>query len=244
MTYEGTVEGGKLKGKGKDERGGFSFEAALQGGAKTGPEAICGEWKMTVTMLAREIVDKLVISKNDDGSLAGKWVSERGENTISDMKFEGGKLTFTRKSKFGQRERQFTYEGTLEGNQIKGVFKSERGETATTGTRVAPSKKADLSVVGKWELTTTSERGTQTRILTIKEDMSGTYQMRDREVPIKDLKLEGNKMSFRIEQTSGEREIKMEFTGELDGTTLKGQFTTPRGTRQVTGKKVTLEAKP
>jgi hypothetical protein len=74
--------------------------------------------------------------------------------------------------------------------------------------------------------------------------MSGTYQMRNGQVPIKDLKVEGNKMSFRIEENMDQREIKMEFTGELEGTTLKGKFTTSRGTREVTGKKVTAEVKP
>jgi len=139
-TYEGTVEGGKITGKGQGQWGDFTFEGTLQGEAKTGAEAIAGEWQMNVTTPAREFVEKLIITKNADGTLAGEWKAQRGENTISDIKFEGGKLTFTRTSKFGDREFTSTFEGTVEGDNIKGVFKSERGEREAIATRVTAAK--------------------------------------------------------------------------------------------------------
>ena len=58
--------------------------------------AIVGEWQMNLNMPARENIDKLTITKNADGTLAGKWEGRRGESKISNMKFEGGKLTFIR----------------------------------------------------------------------------------------------------------------------------------------------------
>jgi hypothetical protein len=87
-----------------------------------------------------EIVEKLTITKNADGTLAGKWEAKRGENTISDVKFEASKLMFTRTSKFGDREFTMTFEGTVEGNNIKGVFKGERGEREANATRVTSAK--------------------------------------------------------------------------------------------------------
>jgi len=77
---------------------------------------------------------------NADGTLAGKWEGRRGESTISDVKFEAGKLTFTRTSKFGNRESTSTFEGTVEGDNIKGVFKSERGEREANATRITSAK--------------------------------------------------------------------------------------------------------
>ncbi len=139
-TYEGTVEGANLTGKGTGRWGEFTFEGTLQGEAKTGADAIVGEWQIDVTIPAREIVDKLIITKNKDGTLAGKWEGQRGESTISDVKFETGKLTFTRNTKFGDREFTSTYEGTVEGDQIKGAFTSERGEREANATRVKSAK--------------------------------------------------------------------------------------------------------
>ena len=126
-TYEGTVEAGKIKGTGKGQFGEVAFDGTLQGEAKTGADAIVGEWQMNVNMPARDNVEKLTVTKNADGTLAGKWVGQRGESKISNMKFEGGKLTFIRTSEFGGQIRDSEFEGTVEGDAIKGVFKSDRG---------------------------------------------------------------------------------------------------------------------
>jgi hypothetical protein len=139
-TYEGTVTGGKITGKGQGQRGDFTFEGTLQGEPKTGADAIAGEWQMNVMMPAREIVEKLTITKNADGTLAGKWEGRRGESTISDVKFEAGKLTFTRISRFGDRESTSTFAGTVEGDNIKGVFSSERGDREANATRVTAAR--------------------------------------------------------------------------------------------------------
>ena len=138
--YEGALEGGKLKGTGKGQFGEFAFDGTLQGEAKTGADAIVGEWQMNVNMPARDNVEKLTITKNADGTLAGKWVGQRGESTISNLKFEAGKLTFTRASNFGGREMTSTFEGTVEGDQIKGKFSSDRGDREANATRVGAAK--------------------------------------------------------------------------------------------------------
>jgi hypothetical protein len=142
-TYEGTVEGGKITGKSQGQFGESTFEGTLQGEAKAGADAIVGEWQMNVNVPAREVSEKLTITKNADGTLAGKWEGRRGESTISDLKFDAGKLTFTRTMKFGDREMSSTYEGTVEGDTIKGVFKSERGDREANATRVKSVKPAE-----------------------------------------------------------------------------------------------------
>jgi hypothetical protein len=140
-TYEGTVDGTKITGKGKTQFGELTFEGTLQGEAKKGADVIAGEWQMSVNMPARENVEKLTITKNADGSLAGKWTGQRGESKISNMKFEGGKLTFIRTSEFGGQIRDSEFEGTVEGDAIKGAFKSDRGNRDANATRVVSAAK-------------------------------------------------------------------------------------------------------
>lgn len=137
-TYEGTVENGKITGKGQGRFGEFNFEGTLQGEPKTGADAIVGDWQIDVTIPSREIVDKLIITKNEDGKLAGKWISQRGEGTVSNLKFEGGKLTFDLTTTFGDREFTRTFEGTV--STIKGAFTGGRGEREATATRVTAPK--------------------------------------------------------------------------------------------------------
>lgn len=139
-TYEGAVEAGKIKGTGRGQFGEFTFDGTLQGETKTGADAIVGEWQMNVNMPVRENVEKLTITKNADGTLAGKWEGRRGESKISNMKFEGGKLTFIRASDFGGRIVESEFEGTVEGDSIKGVFKSDRGNRDANATRIGATK--------------------------------------------------------------------------------------------------------
>ena len=103
---------------------------------------------------------------------------------------------------------------------------------------LATETRKASALVGVWELTTVSSRGTRTRTLTIKEDLTGTYQSRNRETPITELKIEGDQVSFKVQRKFREREFTMEFKGTLDGKMLNGQWITPRGSRDVTGKKV------
>ncbi len=58
---------------------------------------ITGEWEMTVEFGGRPSYATLTISKNADGTLAGKW----GSNELSNVKFQDGKLTFARTVRFG-----------------------------------------------------------------------------------------------------------------------------------------------
>ena len=96
----------------------------------------------------------------------------------------------------------------------------------------------DSKIAGTWELTTESSRGTRTRTLTINEDFTGSYQGRNREFPVTDLKLEGDQLSFTIQMKWQDREFTMDFKGTVDGDSIKGAWTTSRGVREVTGKKI------
>ncbi|MGA2070418.1 MAG: hypothetical protein ABSG97_03640 [Sedimentisphaerales bacterium] len=136
-SYEGTLENGKLKGTAKGQWGEFSFEGT-RGQAKGQADPIVGEWQMNIMIPAREIVEKLTITQNQDGTLAGKWEAARGgENTISNLKFAEGKLTFTRTSKMGGNDFSMTFQGTVTGDTIKGSFSSDFGDREITASRAA-----------------------------------------------------------------------------------------------------------
>jgi hypothetical protein len=135
-TYEGTLANGKLKGTSKSQFGEATFEGTLNGAAKEDP--FVGEWQINITIPEREIVDKMSITQNQDGALAGKWEGMRGAETIiSNMKFDAGKLTFTRSSKMGGMDFTSTFEGTVTGDTIKGKFVSDFGERETNAVRAA-----------------------------------------------------------------------------------------------------------
>ncbi len=234
MTYNGTLKDGKLLGLLSSDRG----ESPANGARKKPMCPALGQWDISYRIGERDVTGKLVVSEKADGTLDGKWVSERGGSEISNVKFQNGKLTFNRKSTFNERTFESTFDGTVKGNELAGAFKGERGEMAATGKRIG------APLVGKWELTSTSDRGTRTSTLTVNGDLSGRYESFGGEIPIQDLKLEGNQVTFAVEMGFGDRTFKLDFKGTLDGNALKGQMTSERGTSEIAGKKLAVAAAP
>ena len=218
----------------------------LFAGVSAAAERLVGDWEIKVTFNEREMVSTLSITQEKEGNYAGTWKSQWGETAVDDIKFEDGKVSFTRTSKYNEREFKSTYEGTIKGDTLTGKIKSERGEIEANGVRVKSA------VFGKWEFESRGRRGQQDgqerppqkRILTLNEDMTGTYEMRESEVAIKDMKVEGNTVSFKIEMSFGERSFTMEFKGTAEGDELNGEFITSRGSREAKGKRVGAKAKP
>ncbi len=226
--YTGTLKDGKIIGIMSSDRGEYAAD-----GARVKPKSpALGQWDMQYQVGDRDITGRLAISQRSDGTLEGKWISDRGEHTISNVKFQNGKLTFDRTSTFGDRQWESSFEGTVAGDKLTGVFKSQRGEIPAGGERFG------APVIGKWELTTTSDRGTRTRTLTIYADLTGRYESFGTEIPIKDLKLEGNQMTFAAEAGFGDQAFTMDFKAEIKGKALAGTVTSPRGTSEVSGKKL------
>ena len=129
-----------------------------------------------------------------------------------------------------------TFEGTVAGDKLTGVSKNDQFEVAVAG------KRFGGALIGRWELTTTTDQGTRTSALIVRGDLSGRYESFGGEIPVKDLKLEGNQVSFKVMMGFGDQAQEREFKGTLDGKNLKGQMTAQNGTREVTGKKI--EAAP
>ena len=201
-----------------------------------------GHWDINFSVADMDINAKLVISRTKEGSFEGKWTEEMGKHKISDVKFEDGKLTFTRKSKVEDMEFENTYEGTIKENTLTGKLKAgDMGEWEANGKRIGQE------LIGTWELTTTnSDFGTRTNMMVIEPNMTGYYESFGGEIPTKNLKLEGNQVTFKLEMGWGDRTFELDFKGKLDGKTIKGQMNSDRGTSDVTGKKIEkkVEKKP
>src|SRR4030095_6647232 len=154
MNYEGTLKDGVITGSVSSDRGSFAANASR----KKPRSPILGRWDFKYTVGDREISATLAVSEAAVGAgLEGKWTSSFGEHTVSNVKFEGNKLTLSRKSKFPDRELESTYEGTLAGNKLTGTIKSDLGEIP------ASAERAGGNLIGKWELKASSDRGPRTR---------------------------------------------------------------------------------
>jgi len=233
MNYTGTLKDGKLAGTLSSDRG----DMAANGARKKPKSPVLGQWDIKFSVMDREIAPRLVISEKPDGTLACQWTKEDGEHVVSNVKFQDGKLTLTRKSKIQDMDEfETTYEGTVKGNELTGVLKGQMGDLPANGQRVG------AALIGKWDLATTSDFGPSTGRMMVDGDLTGTYEFFGGELPMKDLKLEGDQLTFKVEMGFGDQTFQMDFKGKLDGKTLKGQMNSERGTSEVTGKKIEATA--
>jgi len=222
--FIGTVEKGELAGVLSSDSG----EIATEGKRLRRMPLILGSWDMTLTMGDREFKTVLVVSADKEKKLQAEWQSQWGEHEISDVQFKDGKLTFSRVSKFGDRDWETTYEGALKGHTLTGKFSSQQGEINADGKRVG------AALVGKWDLTMTSEQGTRKQRLTVLPDLSARFGA----LPIKKIGLEDGKVSFEMSLPFGDNEYEISLEGKLDAGKMTGKFTSSQGTSEVTGIKI------
>jgi hypothetical protein len=234
MDYAGTLKDGKITGQFSTGNGEFS----ANGARKKPLSPAVGQWDMQYQIGDRDVTGRLAVSQKPDGSLEGKWTSQRGESTISNLKTQENKLTFDRTSSFNGNEFKSSFDGTVQGNKLAGVFKSERGEIQAAGQRFG------AALIGEWELTVKTDNGTFPGRLVVYPDLTGRYELFGGEIPLKTLKFEGNDLTYTLEVSFGDQVSEISFKGKVDGTNLKGQSNSAWGASEITGKKADTAGSP
>jgi hypothetical protein len=222
--FNGAIQRGKLSGTLSNDRGEFE----VKGKRLRRMPMVMGNWEMKFKVGERDITTTLVVKADEAGKPIAEWQSQWGEHQITDVTFKKSKLTFQRKSKIQDQEWESTFEGTVKGQKLSGVIKTQWGDVTAEGTRIG------AALVGQWELDITTENGSRKQLLRINPDLSAMYGP----MAIKKVNLDENKVAFKTELQFGERKIEIGFTGQLDGRKLSGELTSSRGSQQVTGKKI------
>ncbi|NQV33244.1 MAG: hypothetical protein HQ515_11160 [Phycisphaeraceae bacterium] len=222
--FSGTIADGVLTGTMSGAR-----EYELKGKRAPRMSRAAGQWEMKYSRGEREMTSMLIIKADAEGNLSAEMPSDRVQNTISDLKLENrSDLSFKRAIKVQDREFETTFTGTLERNEITGTFKSERGDMPATATR----KGADL--IGTWNLDLSSENRERKQRLVINPDLTALYGS----MPVKVVKLEDGKVSFKIVMEFGQNTFEMDFAATLADSKLTGELVSSRSTQKVTGSKV------
>jgi len=222
--FKGTIKEGKLSGTLSSDRGEFK----LQGKRSPRVPRAVGSWAMKYNIGDREITSTLVIKADKEGNLTAQWQGRRSKSEITDLQYERGRLTFKRKSTYQDRQLESTFEGTIRGDTLSGVMKSERGEITVEG------KLIGAPLIGTWNLEVTSERGTRKQRLRVNPDMSGLYGA----IPIKKINLEDGQVDFLVVLEFGDQSFEIRFEGKLDDSKLTGELTSSRGSQKIKGTKV------
>jgi hypothetical protein len=95
-------------------------------------DAIVGDWGMETDFQGQLIPATMKLSVKD-GKLTGVWISMNQEMKLTDLEFDGKKLTFART--MGRGGQTIHFEGTVRGDEITGKYRSPMAELKCTGKR-------------------------------------------------------------------------------------------------------------
>jgi hypothetical protein len=229
-TYDGVVTGDKITGTIKSDRGEFPANAERLGAA------LIGKWDLTTTSQERGPRPGMLVVFPD---LSGRYETFGGEIPVKEIQLDGNNVAFSVEAGFGDQSFTLDFKAKIDGKSLTGEVVSPRGSRAVTGKKVEAPAPEPSPIVGTWELTREGRDGQRTAKLVIKEDMTASYAHGPDAAPVSvaDLRFEGGELSFKVTVKRGERDVALEFKGKVEGTALKGQLTTPRGMREVKGKK-------
>jgi hypothetical protein len=104
-----------------------------------------------------------------------------------------------------------------------------------------PMQAQDADIAGKWESIRETQRGTMTSTFTFEVDgakLTGTVGSQRGDSDISDGTIEGNKISFKMVLTMGDRTIELVYSGTVEGDTITGTMRTPRGEQPWTAKRI------
>ena len=228
QVYEGNFTGTLVKGVLSGVLSNYEGEIRTEGKRIKRMPMVIGSWNMTMKVGDREFNTVLVVSLDKEKKLQAEWQSQWGEHEISDVQFKEGKLMFSRVSKFNDREWNTTYEGIVKGQTLTGKFSSQQGEFDANG------KRAGAALVGKWDLTITSDQGTRKQRLTVLPDLSGRFGA----LPIKKIGFEEGKVSFEMKLPFGDNEYEIGLECKIKGEKMTGKFISSQGEGEVKGVKI------
>ena len=102
-----------------------------------------GEWNLQSDLQGQVSPFTLTITKEGD-VLKGKVTSEQfGDQVLADIKFENGKLTYTRNLEFGGQAIAMMFSGKIEGDKLTGAYTVQGIEIPVTGSRKTASARAN-----------------------------------------------------------------------------------------------------
>jgi len=189
-----------------------------------------GDWLVKLEFNGRTMESILAFSRDAEGNRTGQWISFWGASDLQDIKFEEGKLSFTRtrRNREGQTMTS-TFKGTLADGKLSGTLSSDRGEYTLAGARAPRMSRA----IGSWEMKLKREEREFNATLTITANKEGTlkgqWKSERGEPEISNVQYSRGELSFTMKSTNPDRQWETAFEGTVQRDALSGTFKSERG---------------
>ena len=191
---------------------------------------VAGNWHLKmVSGNGRPMVSILSLSAGRDGTLQGQWISFWGVNDLTDVKYENGRLTFSRVARFRGVETKTDFSGGVIRGKLSGTLLRGSEETEVQGQRIRPVPQ----IAGSWDMKIKAGERDYTATLRISSDRSRQFSAqwigRRGEHQITDVRFDNPNLTFRRTSKIEDRQWESTFAGRIKDHTLVGAFKSERG---------------
>lgn len=197
-------------------------------------DQITGEWELTMEFGGQDVLATLTISQNDNGAYSATW----GSNELSDVAFDGEKLTFVQVRRFGDNEFTSEFSGTLTDGKLAGVLTNSQGEVEVTGVRPAPKSPA----LGDWDVRFNVQDREMTGRLSVTQNADGELDAEWTadygEVTVNGVRFEDGELTVERTVKVEDREFDSDCVARIDGDSLSGALKSDFAEIPVTGTRV------
>jgi len=181
----------------------------------------------------------LSFSRDQEGKYTGSYISFMGLSELKDVKFEDGKLSFSRSRRNRDGETSTsTFSGTIAEGVLSGTMTGGSRDYELKGKRAPRVSRA----VGAWDLTYSMGEREITSKLIIKADAQGKLSAQSPservEHTITDLAYERGELTFKRKTKWQDREFESSFAGRIRGNEMAGTFKSQRGEAPVKGTRI------
>ena len=135
MSYSAKIEDGKLVGAITTPRG----ERPFTGIRAQEEVSFTGQWNVSFEFQGNKREAKLEINEAS-GALTGKWISQRGENELKNIKIADGTITFSRELEMQGQSLNLDYSAKIENGKLAGNIISPMGELPFSGEKIQPTE--------------------------------------------------------------------------------------------------------
>jgi predicted ester cyclase len=248
LAFIGNGSGEEIKGQ--VEAGTFGnlpFTAKRKGAPKPSLEALAGDWNVTIVNdKDNEKYFGTVALEVKDGKLAGTYTATDTEPKVSaplqDLGLEGKNVKFAVELpiEVGGKPLHLVFNGTLEGDTIKGIEEAPQGLLPFTAMHVKkpvePSKSAAGDLTGDWDFAIVTPNETFRPVVhmdqkgeTLTGGMQGPTQDGN-DLPFTEGTIKDGAIHFVFTIPINGKDVRFDYTGKRDGDKLAGDVKSELGT--------------
>jgi uncharacterized protein involved in outer membrane biogenesis len=99
--------------------------------------AVKGTWKVSMEFQGQPVDVTLEIKDAEGGGLTGTWTSPRGTDALSDVKWDGKQLTFSRTVNRQGQDMKLAHTATVNGDTLEGKITTPQREIPFSGKRAS-----------------------------------------------------------------------------------------------------------